>query len=311
MNYKCPLCGSPLSKQHYHQVIKSQETRDLSHRSEVARLRKQTADARRRAAAARNDGVLTERRKHALRDKHQSDQIRRLKEANRLLRRHTSPQEMGLADELVLVSRLKREFPEDRIQHTGRGGDVLQFVTLRREEIGCIVYECKRTDQLTVAHVKQTALAKRTRQAHFAILVTTGRRRGFAGLDQDAGVFIVAPAGVMTLAVFCRDSLVAMARQRLAAAERESLAKRLMDYVTSPTCKTPLIEVISRAARAQANLRQEMTRHRKDWEERLEIYQTIHHDVSHINRNILRVLNGEDAVALEKPNIPSLQFLLE
>lgn len=54
-----------------------------------------------------------------------------------------------------------------------------------------------------------------------------------------------------------------------------------------------------------------MTRHRKDWEERLEIYQTIHHDVSHINKNILRLLNGEEALPLEKPNLPSLQFLLK
>jgi len=106
-------------------------------------------------------GALTERKKFALRSKHQYDQIRKLKEANRMLRTHTSPQEIGLADEGVLTKRLQREFPDDRIEHVGKGGDILQFVVYRAKDAGCIVYECKRTPRISSKHVDQTALAKK------------------------------------------------------------------------------------------------------------------------------------------------------
>ena len=49
----------------------------------------------------------------------------------------------------------------------------------------------------------QTALAKKTRQAYYGILVTTGTRKGFSGLDREAGVFLVAQAGVLALALLC------------------------------------------------------------------------------------------------------------
>src|SRR5208283_1369723 len=123
--------------------------------------------------------------------------------------------------------RLKREFPDDDIQHAGKGGDVLHFVKFNGEDAGCIVYECKHTDRISGDHVQQTADAKKTRQASYGILVTTGTRKGFAGLDQDSGVFIVAQAGVLTLARICRESLVTMAKQRLDAAAKEAAAKRL------------------------------------------------------------------------------------
>lgn len=46
-----------------------------------------------------------------------------LQEEMKMLKKHTSPQEIGLADEGVLMNRLAKEFPEDRIEHVGKGGD--------------------------------------------------------------------------------------------------------------------------------------------------------------------------------------------
>jgi hypothetical protein len=201
---------------------------------------------------------------------------------------------------------LQKEFPDDDIQHAGKGGDVLHFVKLNDEDAGCIVYECKHTDRISNDHVQQTALAKKTRQANYGILVTTGTRKGFSGLDQESGVFIVAQAGVLTLARICRESLVTMAKQRLDAAAKAAAAKRLMDYVTSPTCKTPLEEAIIHTERAHRNLVKEIKQHIGDWKERHEVYQTIHYDVSHIQKNIALVLNGAEPLKLEKPKFEPL-----
>ncbi|OGI48692.1 MAG: hypothetical protein A2151_07340 [Candidatus Muproteobacteria bacterium RBG_16_65_34] len=269
------------------------------------------AKTKQKIDAAKKEAALAEHRKTAIRDKRMMARIKKLEEEKKMLQKHTSPQEIGLADESVLVRKLRKEFPDDQIEHAGKGGDVLHYVMLDKEKAGCIVYECKRTDRIASDHVDQTALAKKTRHADYGILVTTGTRKRFSGLDQDAGIFIVAQSGVLTLARICRDSLVAMAKQRLDAAAKAAAAKRLMDYVTSSVCKTPLEEAISHTERAQKNLVKEMNQHRRDWEERHEVYQTIHYDVSHVQRNLARVLGDKDPLKLEKPKFEPLALPLK
>ncbi len=324
MKYRCPLCGSLLSEDHYHKVIKIQEKKAKVQKGELEKLKKEAAAAKAAAAAskrkereirlkakqdleaAKKQVTQAERKKNEIRNKRLIARIKKLEEEKKMLQKHTSPQEIGLADETVLVKRLEREFPDDLIEHAGKGGDVLHFVKFDGGDAGCIVYECKHTDRISTDHIHQTALAKKTRQANYGILVTTGTRRGFSGLDQDSGIFIVAQAGVLTLARICRDSLVTMAKQRLDAAAKEAAAKRLMDYVTSPVCKTPLEEAIAHTERAHKNLVKEIKQHMGDWKERHEIYQTIHYDASHIQRNLKRVLDGAEPLKLEKPKLQPL-----
>ena len=324
MTYKCPLCGSALDEKHYHKVVKLQEKKEKTQKGELVKMQKQAAAARaavalakRQAettrakaktdvAAAKKNAAVAERKKTAIRDKRMMARIRKLEEEKKMLQKHTSPQAIGLADESVLVKRLETEFPEDRIVHAGKGGDVLHYALFEKQEVGCIVYECKHTDRIAADHVKQTALAKKTRQANYGILVTTGTRKGFSGLDQETGIFLVAQAGVLTLARLCRESLVTMAKQRLDAAAKAAAATRLMDYITSPVCKTPLEEAISHTERAHKNLGKEVKQHFNDWKERHELYQTIHYDVSHIQQNIIRVLGGDEPSKLERPKFAPL-----
>ena len=324
MTYKCPLCGGTLTQQHYHNVIKVQERQDKVQKGALAKLQRQTdaamaamtaakrkqqeirARSKTAVADAKKQVILSERRKTEIRHKRLMSRIKKLEDEKHMLQKHTSPQEIGLADESVLVSKLRKEFPSDRIEHAGKGGDVLHYVVFNKTEVGSIVYECKHTDRISSSHVAQAALAKKTRQASYAMLVTTGTRRGFSGLDQDSGVLVVAQAGVLTLARICRDSLVTMAKQQLDAAAKAAAATRLMDYVTSPTCRTPLEEAIAQTDRAQKNLIREIRQHLGDWKERHDIYQTIHYDVSHIQRNVELVLEGAEPIKLEKPKLTPL-----
>lgn len=326
MTYTCPLCGSVLSEKHYHRVIKLQARKENVHKGELAKIAKQAAaaqaavararhsaalaraKARADVAAAKKEAAATEKKKTLIRSKRLMARIKKLEEEKRMLQKHSSPQSIGLADESVLVRKLKAEFPEDRIVHAGKGGDVLHYAVFEKEEVGCIVYECKHTDRIEAAHIRQTALAKKTRQASYAILVTTGTRKGFSGLDRETGIFLVAQAGVLTLARLCRDSLVTMAKQRLDDAERAAAAMRLMEYITSPTCKTPLEEAISHTERAKSNLGKEIRQHMHDWRNRHELYMTIHYDVSHIQLNITRVLGGEEPKKLERPKFAPLSL---
>lgn len=329
MKYKCPLCGSALTEGHFHRIIKQQEKKEKVQKGELQKLKKQAemakaaavaakrkeqetrAKTKQKVDAAKKEAARAERSKTAIRDKRMMARIKKLEEEKKMLQKHTSPQEIGLADESVLVRKLRKEFPDDQIEHAGKGGDVLHYVTFDKKKAGCIVYECKHTDRIASDHVAQTALAKKTRHADYGILVTTGKRKRFSGLDQDAGIFIVAQSGVITLAHICRDSLVAMAKARLDAAAKAAAAKRLMDYVTSPVCKTPLEEAISHTERAHKNLVKEMEQHGRDWTERHKLYQTIHYDVSHVQKNIARVLGGDDPLRLEKPKFEPLALPLK
>lgn len=56
------------------------------------------------------------------------------------------------------------------------------------------------------------------------VISPTGTRKGFSGLDQESGVFLVSQAGVLTLARICRESIVTMAKQRLDAAAKVAAA---------------------------------------------------------------------------------------
>lgn len=326
MKIPCPLCGSFLTESHYHSVIKLQKKKEEVQKGELEKLKKQAtvaqaaaaaamrkeretrAKAKQKVDAAKKEAAIAERKKTAIRDKRMAARIKKLEEEKKMLEKGTSPQEIGLADEQVLVKRLRGEFPGDKIERTegGRGGDVFHEVIFDKEKAGCIIYECKHTDKIITAHINQTALAKKTRNADYGILVTTGTRKGFAGLEQDSGIFIVSQSGVLTLARICRDSLIAMAKQRLDTAAKEAAAKRLMDYVTSPVCKTPLEEAIFHTERAHKNLLREMEQHKKIWEERHELYQTIHYDISHVQNNIARVLGGKTPFNLEKPKFEPL-----
>jgi hypothetical protein len=79
-----------------------------------------------------------------------------------------------------------------------------------------------------------------------------------------------------------------------------------MDHITSPVCKTPLEEAISQTEHAQRNLVKEVRQHLNDWKERHALYQTIHYDVSHVQKNIDRVLGAAEPIKLVKPVLEPL-----
>jgi hypothetical protein len=67
-----------------------------------------------------------------------------------------------------------------------------------------------------------------------------------------------------------------------------------------------LEQAILQTEKAGKKLTQEVQQHHRDWRERNETYQTINHDVSHIQTNIGRVLDGQKPMALEKPKFAPL-----
>jgi hypothetical protein len=253
-------------------------------------------------------GVLTERKRQGRLTAGLQKKLQIADARIAQLSKGTTPQTEGLEFEDTLCKRLQKEFPHDRIEHKGKGGDILHGVIFQGQLAGLIIYECKRTPNILPAHIQQTADAKRTREAHFAILITTGSKKGFTGLGRDGNVLIVAPLGVVPLAHLCRANIIEMTKAKLEGEEKNRVATQMLGYITSPTYKVPLEEAIQHSDKARKLLVREMREHVHVWQERYAIYQTIRWDISTIQENVGRVLAGGKPLPLGKQEVDRLQL---
>ena len=324
--YKCPLCGSTLAKGKYEAVLHIQAEREKAQKADIEKanrllhqaqqatssLKKQLSQTRQRLKEADADG----QKKGALVERKRQERLtaglqKKLEIANARiaqLAKGTTPQTEGLEFEDTLCRRLQKEFPQDRIEHKGKGGDILHAVIFQGRQAGVIIYECKRTPSILPSHIHQTAEAKRIREAHFAILITTGIKKGFTGLGREGNVLIVAPLGVVPLAHLCRAHIVEMTKAKLDGEEKNRVATQMLNYITSPTYKVPLEEAIQQSDKARKLLVKEMRDHVHVWQDRNVIYQTIQWDVVSIQENVGRVLAGGSPQPLGMQRIERLQL---
>src|SRR5438309_966324 len=181
--YRCPVCRKPLTKKEFERALGILESRDAHRKHELDELRSRLRNARTEAKSARREGIQTERVRVRRLLEGKAHEIQRLKERIQQLRRGSTPQTEGLEFEDKLAARLQHEFPRDVIKLTGKRGDILHSVRSGGKTAGVIIYECKREPRIERSHVRQAQRAKRLCKADFAILLTTGRKRGLRGLQ--------------------------------------------------------------------------------------------------------------------------------
>ncbi len=282
------------------------EKREKELKAQKAELIQKAKDALEKGI---DQGIQTERKRTERVLAGQAGTITKLEEKIRQLEKGSTPQTEGLEFEDTLAERLEQEFPSDEVVHHGKSGDVMHVVKHDGQKVGCIIYECKRTALIQAAHVAQAYDAKQDREADFAVLVTTGKRKGFAGLDEDEGVLIVAPLGVVPLVRMLRQSLIQLFQARLTEDERAKAAQHFVKYLTGPQFKNPMEDMIARARELQKSLQIEVKQHVKNWNERWESYQSIDWDASQIQTNIQLVLQGREPRSLSQPSLTPLQLL--
>ncbi|MBI5242205.1 MAG: DUF2130 domain-containing protein [Elusimicrobia bacterium] len=312
--YRCPTCGKALTQREYEKALKIQGAREAHFHRREDELR-QKSQAREQRLKDREKRLLRRMRDEATRirqkertraERSNADLKRSLQRANdriRLLEKGATPQTEGLEFEEKLVARLRKEFPTDDIQHKGKGGDVLHMVRFGKEMAGVIIYECKRTPALQGAHIAQALRAKQSREADFAVLVTTAKKRGFSGFSQMQGVWVVSPLAAIPLASLLREHLIEMLRAKIGKEKRAAIAQQLMRYIDSPQFKNPVAEIAQRAEKLQEMVRREAKDHFRVWGERWENYQTIHWNTAQVQKNLQMVLHGDTpkAICLHKP----------
>ena len=302
--YRCPVCKKTLTKREYESALGLLEAKQehLKHqadslRHQADRLREERATLKEKAKKAKEAALALGKKQERERAERlmagQRKTITKLEQRIRQLEKGTTPQTEGLEFEVTLCERLRQEFPDDIIQHEGKGGDILHFVRSADKRAGIIIYECKRTATIPDDHIQQTARAKQTREADFAILVTTGQKRTFSGLATSGSVIIVAPLGVVPLVSLLRVHLIEVLKANVTREQRSKLASTLLSFVTSPAFKNPIEEVIDRTGQLEALIKQEALQHRRMWEARWQHYQTIRWDATQVQANVHLVLHGK------------------
>lgn len=306
--YKCPVCGKPLTKAEYERALKIHEAREEHLRQQEESLKRRERELPKRIEEARRQAQQQEKKRAERLMAGWKTKVKTLEERIRQLEKGSTPQTEGLEFEEKLAARLKREFPEDDIQHKGKGGDILHSVKLEKKTAGIIIYECKRTSKILSQHIQQAYEAKQSREADFAVLVTTGQKRGFSGLAQMNGVLVVSPLGTIPLAALLRGHLIEMMREKITKEKRAAIAQQLMKYITSPLFKNPIEEVIQLTSELQDMIKDEAREHFKMWQKRWDHYQTIHWDSTQINNNLQLVLHGKEPKPIGLPKAPPLQL---
>lgn len=304
--YRCPVCGKLLTKAEFERALEIHKARESHLKEQERALGRRERRLEREKKAAAKDAQAKERRRAERLMAGQRSKIRKLEERIGQLERGKTPQSEGLEFEEKLALRLQKEFPEDDVQPKGKGGDILHLVYSGRNHAGTIIYECKRTPRIKAEHVRQAYLAKQSRQADFAVLVTTGSKKGFGGLMEMDGVLVVSPFGVIPLVALLRKNVVEMMRANITRNKRAKIAQQLLKYMTSPQMKNPIEEVIQNAAELQQMVNQEYHDHVEIWKKRLMRYQKIHWDTSQLQGNIQRILHGKEPKMSPPPMTPPL-----
>jgi hypothetical protein len=218
-------------------------------------------------------------------DKYQkaNEEISRLREQ---IQKGITPQIEGLLEEGKLLEKLRELFPDDRFEHPGKGGDIIQIIIERRGEIGRIVYECKKVKHFDKKHVDQAREARRSRQADFAVLVTNAfpAKRQYYFVEKT--VFVISPVSLEPITYTLRESLVKIALLKMTNAAKERAVQRVYDFLSSNEYQTKVNDIAGQLLELGRELKSEMASHKRIWTKRYHIYRSVFNDVGTIDTRL-------------------------
>jgi hypothetical protein len=214
-------------------------------------------------------------------------------ELERQLRKQTTPQIEGLLHEGNLLKELKKHFPEDKFEHPGKGGDIIQVVMQNGQEAGVIVYECKRVRHYSTKHVTQALEAKEKRKADFAILVTNAMKKGTHGFYTERGVSIIHATGVLSFAHVLRDHLVQIAQMKLGQLQRKEAIRLTLEYLEGPEFANSMDAILRESVSVYDEMMDEVKKHVAGWNKRYISYKKIQEEASRVKSTSKAMLSGE------------------
>jgi len=318
--YRCPLCKSILSRDRYLQIIGVWEERSKLENSLKSQIRKlkdekeRTLKEKRRLKLEMKKQIQEAIKRGRQLEKARSDRLinmlenktkeiqklnKKLKEVQEQLKKGTSPQIEGFNLEEHIIKELKKEFPEDKFNHCGKYGDILQTINHKRKEIGRIIYECKNTDKYHSSFIDQVRKAIVKRNATYGVLITSALRKGSAGICVENDVIVVHPYGAIYIARILRQSIIAAFESNLDKSEIEKKAKDLMEFIQSEEFKNIIEDCIYKTRKLYETLIKEVNYHRSTWKSRYDYYNSINININKLQTVTNNILKGSHKETLQ------------
>ncbi|MCH7561896.1 MAG: hypothetical protein IIC67_11140 [Thaumarchaeota archaeon] len=234
-----------------------------------------------------------------------------IKRLEKQLAEKTTPQIEGLLYEKELMKQLKKLFKHDKFVNTGKGGDIVQTVVNENENVGTIVYECKRVKNYVSKHVKQTYDAQHKRKAEFGVLVTNAMKKGTNGFFIEKGVIIVHSTGVLHMSIILRKHIVHISDMKLGQMERDKAIKNILGYLENSEFTNSIGSIIQDSISLYKELMDEIKKHYKIWKERYGLYSRINSEATAIQNNTRALLSGKEIKEKKISMLPALAELPE
>ncbi|GER79114.1 MAG: hypothetical protein DPW21_00710 [Anaerolineae bacterium] len=271
-----------------------------------AQLKKQEAEFKKQQAEitkTKNKMAQLEKSLKLSADKYQqaNAEIKKLKEQ---IQKGITPQIEGLLEEGKLLATLQELFPHDRFEHPGKGGDILQFVIEQGQQIGIIVYECKKVKVFDKKHIDQAKTARRVRGADFAVLVTNvfPSKKQFYFVEKT--VFVISPVSLEPITQTLRDSLVRIYMLRLSNEAKSKAVQQVYDFLSSNDYSNKVNDLATQLIDLGKELKTEISSHRRVWEKRYKVYKSLFIDIGVIDhklRSLIRGIPGKKPLELPPP----------
>lgn len=224
-------------------------------------------------AKAKRDAEETERLKLTERDEKIASMQRTIEELQRKAQQG-SQQLQGEAQELVLESILRAQFPQDTIEPVPKGvhgGDTLQRVLSPAGVIaGAILWESKRTKNWSNTWLAKLRDDQRTAKAEITVLVSQALPDGIETFDLVDNVWVASPRVIVPLATVLRTSLLEVSTLRITGEGQHTKAEMVYQYLTGQRFHQRVEAIVEAFSTMQDDLEKERRAITKQWEKRSE-----------------------------------------
>lgn len=326
-NYKCPLCGSILERDRWVKITgkwdeleqekaNTKRLLEKSKKEKVALEKKHQIERKKIIKQAEMigiaKGIKKEKNQTERMAKMISKQTKDLTSANqkiqvleKQLKEGTTPQLAGFDYEKEVQRMLSESFPEDRIKPTGKKGDVIQYVVFNKEEIGSILYECKKTEKYSNQFVQEIKKHQEKARADYSIVVTHAQKKGKSSFFIDNNIVVIDPLGLLDMAFLLRNMIIDIHRMKLTKEESKKKGMQILRYMQSGEFKNNMVSTIEKSKQAYELLLKEVNDHKKNWTERRKIYYEIHETTQAVRGAIGQIITG-NPVKLESYSFHSI-----
>jgi hypothetical protein len=248
-----------------------QNLQDEKEQFEVTKQRALDEERGKIREAAQKDADEQSRLKLAEKEKTIGDLQTKLQEALRKAEQG-SQQLQGEVSELELEGLLKLNFPTDLIEPVPKGefgGDVLQRVVgPLGQACGAILWESKRTKNWSDGWLPKLREDQRAAKAEIALLVTQALPKGTEIFNLIDGVCVTEPRAAIPVAIMLRQSLIDLAKVRLAREGQQTKMELVYQYLTGPGFRHRVEAIVEKFSDMREDLEKERKAMTKLWAKR-------------------------------------------